>query len=104
MVESAHAAGATVNVSLKQKLLYDPKYEGLETYSFQINVGGELYVEESGEVKIVFKNGRFESATFPFSGVYTRNGWRILADIESKIRDIENTKKYKNSPCQTPTS
>lgn len=90
MVEAATAAGASVSIGLKHRLLYDAACEQRHTYTFKINGGGELGVKESGQVTITFKDGRFESASFPFSGTYTRNGWRILADIESKICDIEN--------------
>lgn len=101
MVEAAHAAGATVSVGLKHRLLYDAVCEQRHTYTFKINGGGELGVKESGQVTITFKDGRFESASFPFSGNYTRNGWRILADIEQKISDIENAgRECPNEKCQ----
>ena len=89
LTAAANAAGVTVTVSLEPRLLYNATKETRETYSFQINSGGELGVEETGTVTITFLNGKFEKCHFPFAGNYTRNGWRILAAIEQKISEIE---------------
>lgn len=89
IAKAAHKAGCSVSVGLKQKLLYEPRHERLDSFRFKINGGGELGVKEDGEICITFRDGKFEGAKFPFSGNYTRNGWRILAAIESKICDIE---------------
>ena len=70
-------------------LLYDEKHTKLDTYEYQINGGGKYYVKESGRVTIVFENGHFKSASFPLSGQYSRNGWRILAAMNEKISYIE---------------
>ncbi len=74
-------------------LLYDRDRTRTDTYCFQINSGGEFFVKESGTVKIIFENGVFVSASFPFCGSYTRNGWRILAAINDEINIIEQDMK-----------
>jgi hypothetical protein len=73
----------------KYRLLYGLEREQRDTYTFKIDSGGELGVIESGQVVITFKDGRFESASFPFGGRYTRNGWRVLSAIEHRISEIE---------------
>ena len=70
-------------------LLYNDQHTKTDTYSYTINSGGEFYVTESGKVTIVFENGVFISASFPFRDRYSRNGWRILAAINKKIEEIE---------------
>jgi hypothetical protein len=70
-------------------LLYNETNVRKDVYSYKINGGGEFFVHESGTVTITFENGKFVSASFPFSGQYTRNGWRILAEINNKIEEIE---------------
>ena len=51
-------------------------------------------VGESGIITIIFEKGKFVSAHFPFSGNYTRNGWRILAAISNEIDLIERESKF----------
>lgn len=91
LCQSCNAKHETTSVELEPRLLYGAECEQRHIYTFKINTG--LYEKESGQVKITFKDGRFESAAFPFSGNYTRNGWRILAEIEQKITDIENLER-----------
>lgn len=92
----ARAAGRTFGsqrrvVRATQNTLFDEKHVCRDTYTFQINGGGEFYIEESGEVTIIFINGKFSEARFPLEGTYSRNGWRILAEIEKRITEIEAT-------------
>jgi hypothetical protein len=75
------------------RLLYSEAKTTKDTYIYQINNGGEFDIEEKGEVRIVFENGKFVSATFPFHGIYSRNQWRILAGITDKIAEIEERVK-----------
>ncbi len=74
-------------------MLYNETKIRADTYCYEINGGGEFFVQESGKVKIVFENKKFVSASYPFfipiTGTFTRNGWRILAEINKKINDIE---------------
>jgi len=71
------------------EFLYDEKHKRIDTYEYQINGGGVYFVEESGRVIIIFEDGKFKSASYPFSGQYSRNAWRILAAINEKINEIE---------------
>lgn len=71
------------------KMLYSETYIHTDVYHYEINGGGEYFVQESGKVKIVFENKKFVSASYPLSGTYSRNGWRILAAINEKINEIE---------------
>jgi hypothetical protein len=80
---------------MKMNVLYDESHIKTDVYSYKINGGGEFFIKESGEVKILFENDVFVSASFPFRDVYTRNGWRILAGINEKIAEIEKRKKLK---------
>ena len=75
------------------ELLYNEIPTRTDTYCYEINSGGELYVQESGQVKIGFDNKEFVRASCPFSGTYSRNGWRILAAINEKIKQIEQALK-----------
>lgn len=91
LVAAAHQAGATVTMSLEPRVLYGCKAEQRDTYTLTINGGEEHRIEECGEVQIVFVNQKFKEAKFPMNGSYTRNGWRILAAIEQKISQIEQS-------------
>ena len=73
-----------------QRMLYDREHRREDSYTFSVNSGGAAEVKEAGIVKIRFVNGKFRDAIFPFSGRYTRNGWRIMAAIEAEIIRIEN--------------
>lgn len=77
------------------EMLYNQARTQTDTYCYEINSGGEFLVNESGKVVIVFENKKFVSASYPMSGTYTRNGWRILAAINEKIKQIEQTLKDK---------
>lgn len=74
-------------------VLYNAQHTKRDTYCYEINSGGEFFIQESGTVTIIFENGKFISASFPMKGVYTRNGWRILAEINNRINKIENEQK-----------
>jgi len=71
-------------------LLYDKTHIRTDTFTYKINSGGEFSIRESGIVTIVFENGRFVKAEFPFTGSYSRNGWRILSAINNEISQIES--------------
>ena len=75
------------------RVLFNETHTKTDTYHFEINGGGEFYIKESGEVTIIFENDKFVSASFPLSGVYSRNGWRILAGINEMINKIEEEQK-----------
>ena len=70
-------------------LLYDETKEKYETYTYRINGGGSYFIIETGKIILTFVDGKFFKAEFPFVGMYSRNGWRILAAIEQKISEIE---------------
>jgi len=74
-------------------LLYNKKHKKIDTFIFNINSGGEDLVKETGEVSIIFLNGKFDQCNFPFTGHYTRNGFRILAEINDKISELEEELK-----------
>jgi hypothetical protein len=42
-----------------------------------------------GKVVIFFENGKFFKCFFPFCGIYTREQWAMLAEIENEIHRIE---------------
>lgn len=71
------------------KTLFNKTKKETVEYSYQINGGGEWDVKESGSVVLRFENGKFVSCEFPFCGRYTRNGFRILAEIDKEIDGIE---------------
>lgn len=71
------------------RLLIYPQHTRKDIYEYTINSGGEFCIQEHGDIQIEFENGVFKKATFPFQGTYTRNGWRILAAIETMIAIIE---------------
>ena len=70
--------------------LFGRKRNTTDVFSYQINSGGDDMVKEQGEIRITFVNGKFQSAEYPFGGLYTRNGWRILRAIEQAIGEIES--------------
>ena len=76
-------------------MLYNVTNTQTDTYCYEINSGGDFYVKETGNVTIVFENGKFVSASYPMSKRYTRNGWRILAAINERIEAIEQAMKDK---------
>lgn len=78
-------------------LLYDKKVRTEQVFTYQINRGGMHHVTNDGDVVIVFVNGRFDHARFPFSGSYDRNEWRILKAIEEEISRIEESLKEPNA-------
>jgi hypothetical protein len=41
------------------------------------------------QATITFEDGRFQKCTFPFAGNYTREQWRMLAELENEICRIE---------------
>lgn len=73
------------------RLLYDEQRDTIDTYSYDINSGGELSVSEHGIVTIIFKNKKFYTANYPMEGMLSRNGWRIMAAINEKIEAIEES-------------
>ena len=70
-------------------LLYSRRKTTTDTYTFKINTGGGHGVMEGGEVTVVFKDNKFKSAQYPFSGTHGRNGWRVLGAINDEINRIE---------------
>ena len=78
---------------MSQNFLYGKAHERHDFYSYEINSGGQMGVYETGKITIHFIDGQFSNAHFPFSGTYTRNGWRILAEIERRITAIEESLK-----------
>lgn len=70
-------------------LLFDKTKQTVETYTFKINSGGIHYVQERGEIDIVFIDGKFSSVEHPFTGPASRNAWRIMAAINEEIERIE---------------
>ena len=74
-------------------LLFGEQKKKYEEHRFKINSGSELTVGETGEIIIHFVNDKFDKVEFPFSGMYSRNAWRILAAIEAKITEIEDMKR-----------
>lgn len=53
-------------------------------------------IREQGVVVVTFTNGVFERAEFPFNGLYSRNGWRLLAAINAFIEAKEQELKAQN--------
>ena len=86
---------------MSDNLLYNEVHTRRDSYRWTINGGGVFRVMEIGDVEIVFENGKFVSASYPFTGVYTRNGWRILAAINEKIEIIESRFMQENKPCES---
>ena len=70
-------------------MLYNQKHTKTDVYSYEINGGGKYSVKEQGQVEIIFVEGKFAKASYPFLGIYSRNGWRILAAVEKEIATIE---------------
>jgi hypothetical protein len=76
---------------MTDNLLYGMEHRDTDEFTFQINRGGDKWVQETGTVTITFKDREFYSAQYPFAGTYSRNGWRILAEIEAEISRLERT-------------
>lgn len=72
-----------------QDLLFDRKHTRTDIFTYRIIGDNALGVKKDGEVAIHFLNGKFSHVYFPFTGKYTRNGWRILAAIEAEIARLE---------------
>lgn len=77
-------------------MLFNEHHTKTDTYRYEINGGGEFYIQESGSVEIIFENDVFVSVSYPLKGVYSRNGWRILAGINEMIAEIEAEKALKD--------
>ena len=73
--------------------LYDMEKVTVETYSYKVNgTSGEPGISYSMErVVIVFKDGKFDHAMFPFTSPYTKAQWEVLAAISEKIKKIEGS-------------
>ena len=80
------------------RTLFNETRTKTDIYSYAINSGGEFLIQERGGVEIIFVNDKFSSASFPFQGAYTRNGWRILAGINEKIAEIESRISERKTP------
>lgn len=72
-----------------QNILYNKRQKTIDRFLLEINSGGELNIRENGIIEIIFEDKKFKEVIFPFSGKYTRNGWRILVAIENEISKIE---------------
>jgi hypothetical protein len=73
----------------EHRMLYDMIVTKTEEFYLLINSGGELGVEECGNITIVFVNDKFSHVNFATPETPSRNGWRILAAINSEIEKIE---------------
>lgn len=79
--------------------------ERTTTHRFTINQGGELNIrlsrfnvgQDAPSVEIVFQGKKFLSCKFPFTGMYERQHWHILAAINAKISELEE--RY-NAPTE----
>jgi len=71
------------------KLLSNRKHMKIDTYYFDIKEGEK----SGGAVIITFQNGEFLKAEYPFSGIYSRNCWRILSAINEEIEKLEKEMK-----------
>ncbi|MCK5027857.1 MAG: hypothetical protein KAS07_05555 [Candidatus Pacebacteria bacterium] len=71
-------------------LLLNQTRETKDVFMYEIGSGGELDVEADGSVSIIFVDGEFSEAKFSFHGAYSRDEWRILAEINKRIEEIES--------------
>lgn len=79
--------------------LNEVKYEN-HTYEITDDLGkGRRY-----QIEITLKNGIFHEVSFPFSGRYTRDQWRILSFIESEITKLEKRHAKKPRKPRLPKS
>ena len=80
---------------MKNSPLNDRTRERTDVYTYSL----PKYIKEGNEepgrsiIKIIFVNGGFSSAIFPFRGLYTRKQWEIMGNIDMEIKAIE--KLYK---------
>ena len=78
---------------------FDEKIEKTERYIYRINRNSkvdDILLNCAGEVEIVFVNDKFKSVTYPFGGIYSRGEWKVLAEVEKKISEIEEMKGDNN--------
>lgn len=66
--------------------------ETTEVYTFRLGQIPGMRPTIGDSVQIVFCGGRFQEAVFPFSGKYSREAWKALAEIAAKIEEIEHEK------------
>ena len=66
-----------------------------ETYEEQssCHIDGKEY-RRKNVAKIVFQGGKFSGCFFDFSGTYTRDQWRKLAELSKLIEVIEKREGY----------
>ena len=78
------------------EIFYDEKIEKTEIFIYQINKNSMIDgvgIDCGGEIEIVFENDKFSRVQFPFAGSYSRANWKVLAEVEKKISEIEDMKK-----------
>jgi len=71
--------------------LYDETVHTVTTYQYKINTYGissEPELCNCGYIRIIFVNGIFDRAEFPFSNPYTKNQWEVLSAINEKIQEL----------------
>ena len=74
-------------------VLYNELRSTVDTYTFTINQGGELYLKVSNgsdrNISIVFTNGRLSEVIHNLHGFDLRSDWYVLGAIASKITELE---------------
>jgi hypothetical protein len=68
----------------------ETKVETIYCYEIPASLSGsEWWLTGPIIIKIHFVDKMFDHCTFSFTGPYTREHWRVLAEIEQKISEIE---------------
>jgi len=76
-------------MAVVERRLYNEEKEITEKYTYQINSLGCHEPDVFGEVVIIFINGKFKEARYPFAGMYTKGQWEVLGAIAKKIGEID---------------
>lgn len=66
-------------------------HDRVDTYVFKVNSHNRVYEPELNnitDIAIVFKNGKFDYAKFPFKSPYTEAIWEVMAAINLQIKFI----------------
>ena len=72
-------------------LTYSTKTK-VETYTYKIK--SDALNISNRDVILTFENGEFKNCSFPFTGSYTRDHWKILAEIQKEIEKVITEKEY----------
>ena len=72
-------------------ILINPQHMRLDIFKFTVNLKG--CPGDGTDITVQFRDGKFDSAFYPFKGTYTREQWTVLGVIAGLIGILEGQLK-----------